>query len=174
MRIIWFTDGPPCVGAIHTGQHGTAMPSGAVHPNTYPGVADVARHICPRRWGTRLPDRLAWRYAPRAVRDDSRDCGAISHTRGGTVPARNSDSLGLSAGRRDRAAPEQRQLGLARAQRRLGAGQARRDRIPALLQLVKDRGFREAIGLTPPFAGPAKQVPASPQHGWPAELNPRA
>src|SRR5262245_16824950 len=80
----------------------------------------------------------------------------------------------LSAGRRDRAAPEQRQLGLARAQRRLGAGQARRDRIPALLQLVKDRGFREAIGLTPPFAGPAKQVPASPQHGWPAELNPRA
>src|SRR5262245_1140106 len=36
MRIILFTDGPPCVGAIHTGQHGTAMPSGAVHPNKYP------------------------------------------------------------------------------------------------------------------------------------------
>src|SRR5262247_814915 len=41
MRIIWFTDGPPCVGAIHTGQHGTAMPSGAVHPNMYPGISQM-------------------------------------------------------------------------------------------------------------------------------------
>src|SRR5262245_63559798 len=82
MRIIWFTDGPPCVGAIHTGQHGTAMPSGAVHPNMYPCRALLLN-----------AGILGCRVSPlaRLARDDSRVGGAavplLGIRRPGSVPA---------------------------------------------------------------------------------------